>query len=135
LLKSKVLSIPSVFKIFPIVLCQWISYPVILYASSARYSSTFLYLGNMKFAIAALLAGLVIALPQKKEGLGIGGIPPGSNMASSIASLMDRNGKLDAGVMPKIRNEIIDPGPCGKAVFIFARASQEPANMVWKKFT
>jgi hypothetical protein len=84
----------------------------------------------MKFAIVALLAGVATALPQKKEQLGIGGIPPGSNMVSTIAALMDRNGNLDAGVMPKIRNEIIDAAPCGKAVFIFARASQEPQNMV-----
>jgi cutinase len=51
-------------------------------------------------------------------------------MISTIASLTDRNGLLDAGVEPHIRNEIIDRAPCGKVTFIFARASSEVPNMV-----
>jgi hypothetical protein len=89
---------------------------------------------TMKFTVATLLVGLATAAPQvgksTEKELGIGGIPPGSNMMSTIAGLKGRDGLLDAGVMPKIRNELIDSAPCGTAVFIFARASQEPLNMV-----
>jgi hypothetical protein len=86
----------------------------------------------MKLAVTALLVAVAVAAPQgsKETGLGIGGVPTGSNMLATIAALKDKNGLLDAGVMPKIRNEILEGSGCGKAVFIFARASQEPANMV-----
>jgi len=85
----------------------------------------------MKIVTISLLAGLATALPQSygSEGLDVPKVKPGSNMISTIASLTDRNGLLDAGVEPHVRNEIIDRAPCGKVTFIFARASSEVPNM------
>ena len=57
-------------------------------------------------------------------------VPLSSSMTSTIAALRDRNGELDGGVGPKVRNEVLDSSPCGKIIFIFARASMEPSNMV-----
>jgi hypothetical protein len=82
----------------------------------------------MKGFIAFSMMTLASALPQD---IGEGKPKPiGSNMASTIASLRDGNGLLDGGVGPKIRNEVLDKTPCGDIVFIFARASMEPTNMV-----
>jgi len=56
-------------------------------------------------------------------------------MMSSMTAMMNIKGELDAGLRPLVRNEVVDGTPCGKVVFIFARASTEPDNMVgttWK---
>jgi hypothetical protein len=81
----------------------------------------------MKFAVVGFVAGMAAALPQGK--------PPAGNLVSTIAGLMDKNGLLDGGFAPKVRDEIVDSTPCGKIVLIFARASQEPANMVFEHST
>jgi hypothetical protein len=86
------------------------------------------------------LLGIVAALPQFGGGdtgastldvIGTGKpIPPGSNLLSTIASLKDSKGTLDGGFGPQVRNEVLDSSPCGNIIFIFARASMEPTNMV-----
>jgi len=78
----------------------------------------------MKVAAFAPLVGVAsaIAMPQGK--------PPGPNMSSTIAGLKNSKGELDGGMRPMVRNELIDSKPCGDVVLIFARASQEPTNMV-----
>jgi hypothetical protein len=76
----------------------------------------------MKLAAISFLAGVAVALPQGK--------PPGPNMIATLTGLLDKNGQLDGGFGPKIRNELVDSTPCGDIVFVFARASMEPTNMV-----
>lgn len=79
-------------------------------------------LARMKFIAIGLCVSLATAFPQGK--------PLGATMAQTIAGLKGKDGLLDGGYEPKIRNEVIESAPCGKVVFIFARASQEPTNMV-----
>ena len=84
----------------------------------------------MRYATIATLIGIAgarpVAIAQEEGKL----IPPASNMVSTIAQLTNIKGELDAGLRPLVRDEVIDNTPCGKVVFIFARASKEPANMV-----
>jgi len=87
----------------------------------------------MKFDTIGLFIGLATALPQGKSSGGITlDVPkvlPGSNMLSTIASLSNAWGLLDAGIGPITRNELTEGSSCGKVIFIFARASSEVGNM------
>jgi hypothetical protein len=80
----------------------------------------------MKVTAITLLAGIAVALPQGK--------PPGTNMISTLAGLLNKNGQLDGGFAPMVRNELTTGSACGDIVFIFARASMEPDNMVFCSF-
>lgn len=92
----------------------------------------------MKYATIGLLAGLTAALPtaqpQKSGGsafeLDKPKTLPTSSMIGTIAALTGKDGLLDAGIAPQTRTELIDGKPCGKVIFIFARASSETGNMV-----
>jgi hypothetical protein len=88
----------------------------------------------MKLLALNLIMATAMALPQGEftEGKGV---KPGANMISTLGALLDRNGQLDGGFGPKIRNELIDSTPCGDIIFIFARASMEPQNMVLQLLT
>jgi hypothetical protein len=87
----------------------------------------------MMIASFALFMGLAIAAPvsQKTQPPAEGRLAPQtSNMITSVAGMLNAKMELDAGLRPLIRNQVIDNTPCGKVVFIFARASMEPNNMV-----
>jgi hypothetical protein len=80
-----------------------------------------------------LFMGLAIAAPapQRPSPPAEGRLAPQtSNMITSISGMLNAKGELDAGLRPLVRNQVIDTTPCGKVIFIFARASMEPNNMV-----
>ena len=95
---------------------------------------------EMKLTALVLCAGLATAFPQGKGGNKPLTTPPaegklipaGSSVQATVNTLRDKNGHLDAGLRPLISNEVTDQTPCGKIIFIFARASQEPTNMVFE---
>lgn len=89
----------------------------------------------MKFTSILLSAGAAsaLALPQPQVGAAPAEgklIPTGSSELATIAKLTGKDGLLDAGLRPLVRNEIVDSTPCGSVSLIFARASSEPSNMV-----
>jgi len=81
-----------------------------------------------------LFMGLAIAAPAPQRP----SQPPAdgklaaqtSNMITSISGMLNAKGELDAGLRPLVRNQVTDSTACGKVIFIFARASMEPNNMV-----
>ena len=86
------------------------------------------------FVSFVLFMGLAIAAPapQRPSQPPAEGklAPKTSNMISSIAGMLNSKFELDAGLRPLVRNQVTDSTPCGKVIFIFARASMEPSNMV-----